>query len=185
MKTEKLLGAIGKIDDNLIYGAVNDTPKKKRPAWMKWGAIAACLCLMVCIFAIPRFITQSDPTGTSTTGASADVGQTQILHEAEELYVEIVEWKINGFKAVVVDTGNNSIFPLGGELSVEFDYDTKIILPDGTTYEFNPDEPDTESIDWETGTVVKVEFTEYDEYLEGNHFYNRLLAISVEVAASE
>lgn len=185
MKTEKLLGAIGKIDDNLVYDAVNDTPKKKRPAWIKWGAIAACLCFMVCIFAIPRFVTQSDPTGTSTTSASADVGQTRFLSEAEELYVEIVEWKKTGFAAVVVDAGNNSIFPFDGELSVEFDYDTEIILTDGTTFEFNPDEPDTESIGWEIGTVVKVEFTEYDEYLEGNHFYNRLLAISVEVVASE
>lgn len=30
MKTEKLLNAIGKIDDNLIYGAVNDAKTKKK-----------------------------------------------------------------------------------------------------------------------------------------------------------
>lgn len=47
MKSEKLLDAIGKIDDNLIYNAVHDTPKKKKGSWFKWGAIAACLCLMI------------------------------------------------------------------------------------------------------------------------------------------
>ena len=30
MKSEKLLDAIGKIDDNLIHNAVHDTPKKKK-----------------------------------------------------------------------------------------------------------------------------------------------------------
>lgn len=47
MKSEKLLDAIGKIDDNLIYNAVHDTQKKKKGSWFKWGAIAACLCLMI------------------------------------------------------------------------------------------------------------------------------------------
>ena len=32
MKSEKLLDAIGKIDDNLIYNAVHDTQKKKNAA---------------------------------------------------------------------------------------------------------------------------------------------------------
>ncbi len=185
MKSEKLLGAIGNIDDNLIYSAVNDTSKKKRTAWVNLGAIAACLCIMACIFAVPRFVMQSVPTGTSPTGANAGVGQIQSLSETEEIYVEIVEWKKTGFAAVVVDAGNNSVFLLDGELTVEFDDDTKIILNDGTAFEFNLDEPNTESIGWEIGTIVKVEFTEYDEYLEGNHFYNRLLASSAEAAASE
>ncbi len=47
MKNEKLLGAIGKIDDNLIHDAVNDTQKKKRLPWVKFGSIAACFALMI------------------------------------------------------------------------------------------------------------------------------------------
>ena len=47
MKNEKLLDAIGQIDDNLIHDAVHDTCKKKKPAWFKWGVIAACLCLVI------------------------------------------------------------------------------------------------------------------------------------------
>ena len=50
MKNEKLLQAIGKIDDELVYGAVNDTKVKKHkmPSWAKWSsAIAACLCVVI------------------------------------------------------------------------------------------------------------------------------------------
>lgn len=46
MKNEKLLRAIGKIDDKLIHDAVKDTRKKKRPVWVKWVA-AACFCLIL------------------------------------------------------------------------------------------------------------------------------------------
>lgn len=47
MKNEKLLNVIGKIDDELISGAVNDKKIKKKNAWIKWGAVAACLCVVV------------------------------------------------------------------------------------------------------------------------------------------
>lgn len=47
MKNEKLLMAMGNIDDALISGAVNDTKAKKKNAWLKWGAVAACLCVVV------------------------------------------------------------------------------------------------------------------------------------------
>ena len=28
--------------------------KARKPVWAKWGAIAACLCLVICAFAISR-----------------------------------------------------------------------------------------------------------------------------------
>ncbi len=48
MKNERLLEAIGEIDDALIEGArYVPKAKKKAPAWMRWGSLAACLCLAV------------------------------------------------------------------------------------------------------------------------------------------
>lgn len=49
MKNEKMLHAIGQIDDELIYGAVNDVKagQTKKNGWRKWAAMAACLCLIV------------------------------------------------------------------------------------------------------------------------------------------
>lgn len=45
MKNERLAYAFGKIDDDLIYNAVNDI--KKKHGWRKWIAVAACVCLVV------------------------------------------------------------------------------------------------------------------------------------------
>lgn len=47
MKNEKLLDAIGSIDDNLVHNAVHDNFKKKKPVWVKWGTMAACLCILL------------------------------------------------------------------------------------------------------------------------------------------
>jgi len=46
MKNERLVHAIGKINDDLIYNAVNDVKVRKKGGWLKWGAVAACLCLV-------------------------------------------------------------------------------------------------------------------------------------------
>lgn len=52
MKNERLLNVIGKIDDEFIVAAVNDTKAKKKNVWIKWGSIAACLCVVSAVAAI-------------------------------------------------------------------------------------------------------------------------------------
>lgn len=57
MKNEKMLHAIGQIDDELIHGAVNDVKagQKKKHSWCRWAAMAACLCLVVAgAFVVPN-----------------------------------------------------------------------------------------------------------------------------------
>lgn len=49
MKNEKLLHAIGKIDDNLVSEATPEEKKVKRFSWIKWGAVAACLVLALTV----------------------------------------------------------------------------------------------------------------------------------------
>lgn len=70
MKNEKLLNAIGKIDDELIHNAVNDHANKKVkrfPKWAKWSsAIAACLVLAIGLgFLLPRMGGNSSNGGTA------------------------------------------------------------------------------------------------------------------------
>ena len=45
---EKLIDAVGRIDDELIAeaDALRRKKKQRRPAWVKWGTAAACLCLI-------------------------------------------------------------------------------------------------------------------------------------------
>lgn len=46
MKKEKLYETIGDIDENYISEA-HETIKKTRPIWYKWGAVAACLLVVL------------------------------------------------------------------------------------------------------------------------------------------
>ena len=51
MKNEKLLRAIGEIDDELIANAAQK-PINNSNHWIKWGALAACLCILFWGFSI-------------------------------------------------------------------------------------------------------------------------------------
>lgn len=52
MKKEELFNIIGEVDEQKIAAAGMAMNKKKsRPVWVKWGAMAACLCLVVTAFA--------------------------------------------------------------------------------------------------------------------------------------
>lgn len=47
MKKEQLYEVIGDINENYINDAHKTIKKKSRPVWVKWGAMVACLCLVV------------------------------------------------------------------------------------------------------------------------------------------
>lgn len=47
MSIPKMAKAMGYIDDDLVSGAIEYKRTKKKNTWVKWGAMAACLCLMV------------------------------------------------------------------------------------------------------------------------------------------
>ena len=48
MSTDRFTAAMGYIDDDLISDAVTYMPKKKSLVrWMKWVAVAACICLVI------------------------------------------------------------------------------------------------------------------------------------------
>ena len=46
MKTPKMVEAMSYIDDDLVSGAITYT-RKKKSGWLRWGAMAACLCLVI------------------------------------------------------------------------------------------------------------------------------------------
>jgi hypothetical protein len=47
MSIPRIVSAMEYIDDDLVSGAVTYTRTKKSNSWLKWGAMAACLCLVV------------------------------------------------------------------------------------------------------------------------------------------
>ena len=189
MKIPRLAIAMSCIDDDLIAAAETYRPDiRKRPIPAKvCAAAAACIIFAVIISMVLQKSMISSPIGNSstesstTTGSIAGVGQMHILSVPETIRVELVEWQVDRFTAVVTDPDRAGIFPAGAELNVRFDEDTTIVLQNGDTFHFNPDEPDTNGIGWQPGDTILVEFTEYEDYQEGNHFYNQLTADHAEL----
>lgn len=53
MKEKRLLKALGQVDADYIEEA-SPAQQTKGLGWLKWGAMAACVCLLICAFAIPH-----------------------------------------------------------------------------------------------------------------------------------
>lgn len=77
MKSERLLDALGKIDEELIEGAApgNKLPKKsvQKNVWMKWGIMAACAGLVIGlgVFGIGQGAKPGDTAGSGSGGHEA------------------------------------------------------------------------------------------------------------------
>lgn len=70
MKNKRLLNIIGEIDERHIKEAAPQEKKTQRPAWMKWGAMAASM-LLILLIGVP-YVFNND--GAETEGAIHDVG---------------------------------------------------------------------------------------------------------------
>ena len=46
MTAEKLFEMIGDADAELIADASGENIRRKHPAWLRWGAAAACICIL-------------------------------------------------------------------------------------------------------------------------------------------
>ena len=86
MKKEELFNIIGEVDEQKVAaaGMAMNTKKKSRPVWLKWGAMAACLCLVVVgAFVVPTLQGEHcvvDPQPSGTPGSSiVEPGKTNLL----------------------------------------------------------------------------------------------------------
>ena len=61
MKRKDLYNAISEVDDDILERSEIAYRSKKKPVWLKWGAIAACLCLVMAV-AIPTIFHQPAET---------------------------------------------------------------------------------------------------------------------------
>ena len=73
MKSKRILDALGQVDENYIEEAAPDsTQKVKKHRWAKWGALAACLCLVLC----GAFLFVNRDAPSSAADANTDTGIT-------------------------------------------------------------------------------------------------------------
>ncbi len=68
MTSKDLYNAIGKVDDDILE---QSEIAKKNNGWLKWGAVAACLCLIIGGGIWGRHPLHSDPGGLPTLGVQA------------------------------------------------------------------------------------------------------------------
>ena len=101
MKKEKLYETIGDINENYVNEA-HMTAKKARSGWLKWGAMAACLAvmLMVATVAMPAMFCNADTPPTVGPEAKYEVGYFYQIDEGDySTYVGgkvIAEEKLDG-----------------------------------------------------------------------------------------
>ena len=95
MSKDRVIDSLSRIDDDMIQSVEALRRKKKRPAWTRWGAMAACFCLIVAsAFVIPRITDPSpsgipipNPDGTIQRGDEPDVYPSHpILRPGDEGY---------------------------------------------------------------------------------------------------
>lgn len=72
MNTEKFSEAMSEIGSKYVDEAINYKQKAKRPGWIKWGAMAACICLIaVAVMTIPSFLRQQENNGVKVNEKAA------------------------------------------------------------------------------------------------------------------
>ena len=198
MKNERILGVLEMVDVELIEEAApgNKPPKKaKNKAWIKWGAMAACMLVVVGISA-PYFFNHE---GTITSGKSeepkfegsisdnagsnggqneageGEVNYVTMTHMAE-IKIKIDEMFPDGFRGTI-EMGTD-LFKAGEQITVVAQDNVTVVQKDGSIFAYDELEPNIPDSDLAIGSSVWVGFQKYD-YVEGNGKYNQIFAYHV------
>lgn len=77
MKNKRLLNIVGEIDDRHIIEAAPAAKKVRKPVWVKWGAMAACLALVV--MAATMMFNTNDASTVLIGGVEREYGNAHII----------------------------------------------------------------------------------------------------------
>lgn len=87
MKYKRLLDRIGEIDDRYIAEAAPGAESSARPAWVRWAALAACLCLIVAVIPLASGVLHR--SGRTEDPASENaVSEPEVPHAPQSLSAE-------------------------------------------------------------------------------------------------
>lgn len=92
MNSKKFSEAMGELDNKYVDEAINYKKKVKKPGWIKWGAMAACLVL-VCVAAISLFPNNNDSV---TTPGIADAAP--MIYVNDNLYKQSTQTSFSELK---------------------------------------------------------------------------------------
>ena len=122
MNAKKFSDAMSELDTKYVDEALNYKKKAKKPGWVKWSAMAACLCLIVvAIITIPSTLSPQDSDGgggciiadappmiyVNDTLYKQSASQTSFSELKEDfVYLGTIKNDVTNFQGTD-DTGNN------------------------------------------------------------------------------
>ena len=147
MKIPKIANAVGYIDDELVVAAT-ESKKSKSKLWLRWGAVAACLVLVVSIgFAIPHWLPDDD------------AGMNGIyIEDREPIFGTITEWRDEGFVCTIIDSDIHEFITEGYSVLIIFNETTKVTTLDGSEFLYDEESPNAPSCGLPVGTTVEIYF---------------------------
>lgn len=182
MSGKEMLEAMGYVDERLVHEADTVTPAKPAALWLRWGSLAACLCIAVVgAISIGHYLQDN-----SSAPESAPLENTHPVMVAppEDLFPETIEpgvleptpgvgmesvgevpsialridaWQEDSFRATVIGLVDTAVYSPGTQLTVRFQ--KAVTLPDGTTVSCWDSIPTEE--DFPVGTqVIAMFYTE-------------------------
>ena len=158
MRKEDFFEVLGELDDDIVKGA--KTIMKKKMNWRTWGAMAACLCLVVVAAAL---LASSDIPLAITGGGGMDLGNDGMTYNYSVAVYPATESEDNVDTADVVSLTEQEALdnPLADYLPKQlpegFHYGRgsiyNTVMKDGTQYNML-------RIEYITGGIPKPEFAE-------------------------
>lgn len=87
MKKEEFFNIIGEVDEQkvAVAGMAINTKKKSHPIWVKWGAMAVCLCLV----AVGTFVMPGVWNSPNTTIPDSSISGTPAISNGTNQQVEV------------------------------------------------------------------------------------------------
>lgn len=88
MNVKKFSDAMSELDSKYIDEALNYKKKAKKPVWVKWGAMAACLCIVLALGVLIKSPTSGEIVGPgflAITAYAASSDEEMIMQEGIEL----------------------------------------------------------------------------------------------------
>ena len=108
-----------------------------------------------------------------------------VLDVPQEFRANFIEWEKDGFRAIVCDPLDNTVFPNGAEVTVVFTEGTYLIDIDGTVVTYKQSrslfEPSiSKKLDWVEGMVIQIEFSGYEGFNRDNGYKNMATGLRIE-----
>lgn len=105
MNGKKLLEAVGEVNDSYVEEAAGYQKRRKAPLWLRWGAVAACLCVAAVSGAVLLRGNEGltpDPAPVEITNPIITVETVGEMEEYLDFPVPVLDKETDDFSVLVV-----------------------------------------------------------------------------------